>query len=511
MKTQKMVLAATIAMISATSFAGQIQEGTTGYAARIIDGKEVVIATTYNVGVAPTQSAFTYLDNSQMPDNYAGFFPNSVSKVKIDSKLFFAAKSNENVSLNLLGTKVDMPTSGREVHDNGDVSWISNNGMDQSVITFGADGTIEGMATIGGVRYTISTDANGNTWIVDNTNSGQKTPSLEGDALGLPSVKPGTQISSATQEALTVADDNVTVVAAPPAMCAFPAAPTTANGVYGLQSYALNNLNGCYASTLAYDNYLLAASKAVPLPPTSCIIVSGSTVTLNQGITVAAKTLCAPLVANYNAYKAGKTVATSISVTPPPVMCGMFPCPAPLAPIVPTNTANVLVYVSSTLANPATVVNFVQTTANTAYVNSRINLKVNVVKTIIVPDSYASSDQTDLTALANGSVGFKGMATERTNDKADFVVFIKPYNMNQGICGISFINGAMASTYTKSATYAVVGYGSNGTEYCNNWTFAHELGHSMGMVHDDQHGGADVARGINASVTQIINFRNLAK
>ena len=55
MKTSnKTVLAATIATVLASSaFAADIVSGTTGYAARIVDGKEVLIAQTFTHGEMP--------------------------------------------------------------------------------------------------------------------------------------------------------------------------------------------------------------------------------------------------------------------------------------------------------------------------------------------------------------------------------------------------------------------------------------------------------------------------
>lgn len=80
----------------------------------------------------------------------------------------------------------------------------------------------------------------------------------------------------------------------------------------------------------------------------------------------------------------------------------------------------------------------------------------------------------DLTAMADGSDGVLDEAhTLRTQHGADLVHLLLP-SFKDDTCGIAY----------QSFTGANLGFGVTGVDGCGMETFAHEIGHNMGMGHD---------------------------
>ena len=163
------------------------------------------------------------------------------------------------------------------------------------------------------------------------------------------------------------------------------------------------------------------------------------------------------------------------------------------------NITNVLFYAASNMTGYQTIINWMVATANQAYENSGVNLKLNVAGVIPITDPYPStSEQNNLFSMLNAEMNnaagstsspYAHINTDKANAKADFAVMVHPFNLNQGACGISYVNGGSGSAYSHYYTVAVVSYGTNNGYYCNDYVLPHELGHSMGMVHDSNDGG----------------------
>lgn len=140
----------------------------------------------------------------------------------------------------------------------------------------------------------------------------------------------------------------------------------------------------------------------------------------------------------------------------------------------------------STVGKVDTRLNFLVATANQAYIDSGIALQLRLVASIAsdYPDRNQNSDA--LMDLTNGNGAFGGVAELRKQYGADLVALIRPFNYaSQKNCGSGWVNGARGSELYAALGFSVVSDGTDpGGWYCSDYTFAHELGHNMGSVHD---------------------------
>jgi hypothetical protein len=160
----------------------------------------------------------------------------------------------------------------------------------------------------------------------------------------------------------------------------------------------------------------------------------------------------------------------------------------PLATTTPTiSKVYLLVYISNSIPSSATVVNNLVAVTNQAYVDSNVNMKVIAAKVVTVTDPAPTNEYSALSLLQTGGLVFKTLSSDKTASQSDLVIFVHPLKVAQGMCGLGNLNGSYGQAFSKQAVYSVVSYGVDGNYYCNSWTFAHELGHTMGMVHDAAH------------------------
>jgi hypothetical protein len=139
---------------------------------------------------------------------------------------------------------------------------------------------------------------------------------------------------------------------------------------------------------------------------------------------------------------------------------------------------------------------------NEAYVNSGVDARVRLVKTLQVSYADNTSNDSALEALT----GFKAPSTQTTPDAAfsalraardqygaDLVSLVRRFQdpENDG-CGIAWLIGGGQSPIDNTDDffgYSVVSDGRDAgtdgkTYYCREETLAHELGHNMGAQHD---------------------------
>jgi hypothetical protein len=96
-----------------------------------------------------------------------------------------------------------------------------------------------------------------------------------------------------------------------------------------------------------------------------------------------------------------------------------------------------------------------------------------------------------LSAMQQATGDFANIRTLRQTYGADLVTLVRPFyaTAQGGNCGVGYVGGYGGSSI---AGYQAYGYSvvSDGTDvggqnyYCDNYTFAHELGHNMGSMHD---------------------------
>jgi hypothetical protein len=100
-------------------------------------------------------------------------------------------------------------------------------------------------------------------------------------------------------------------------------------------------------------------------------------------------------------------------------------------------------------------------------------------------------NSTTLSSLAKGTGVYKTVPALRKKYGADMVTLIRPFYMSAqgGNCGVGYIGGYNGSNIAGYGSYAysVVSDGKDAggsNYYCTDYTFTHELGHNMGLMHD---------------------------
>jgi len=121
---------------------------------------------------------------------------------------------------------------------------------------------------------------------------------------------------------------------------------------------------------------------------------------------------------------------------------------------------------------------------------SAVNQRFRLVHIEETRFSNSPSTSAALNALQANSGDFVGVNATRDRVGADIVVLLRTHN-NQDNCGQAFLNGSNQGSISRADrafAFAVVSFDSTGRN-CDNATLAHEIGHVMGLVHQDNNDG----------------------
>lgn len=127
--------------------------------------------------------------------------------------------------------------------------------------------------------------------------------------------------------------------------------------------------------------------------------------------------------------------------------------------------------------------------ANLAYTNSNINTQLHLVHSqqVNYTDDSAGGMNEALTDLTDNNGVFSGVETLRDTYGADQVTLLRTF-VDEG-CGLAWVIKDASANYS----YAVTHDGSktdNSGYYCADLTYAHEIGHNMGVTHDRANAGS---------------------
>ncbi|MCC5087121.1 reprolysin-like metallopeptidase [Xanthomonas campestris] len=143
-----------------------------------------------------------------------------------------------------------------------------------------------------------------------------------------------------------------------------------------------------------------------------------------------------------------------------------------------------------------TRINYLVAVTNRAYSDSQVNGRLRLIGTQQVNYTDSTTDDAALNDLteASGTSSLAALHSTRDTQGADLVALLRPYRANQGACGVAWLNGGGLQSYNvnmQGSGYAAV---SDGTDeeagnYCEDITFAHEIGHNLGLAHDKADSG----------------------
>jgi len=156
------------------------------------------------------------------------------------------------------------------------------------------------------------------------------------------------------------------------------------------------------------------------------------------------------------------------------------------------STISLMVLYEPSMPNAALTIDYLVSTTNDSYRNSGIQVQFELAA--IEPLSYGGTKSHDaLNYITQNS----GVLSLRDTHRADMVVFLRPYDFYADRnCGVGWLTGsnggAMNVSEARRLSFNVVKRGSSGGYYCSDETFAHELGHNLGVSHDYENSGSHV-------------------
>lgn len=193
----------------------------------------------------------------------------------------------------------------------------------------------------------------------------------------------------------------------------------------------------------------------------------------------------------------GTSAAATTQTTVATPSTGVTTVPVAKAGTATGSIIDVLVYYTpgmltaySNLAGVTARVDALIALANQAYAAGKLPHQVRRVGLELLNVADTTSNSSLLKQMQTRSAPFTGMNAKRDGVGADLVTVLRPlYASVQTSCGIAYVSGANGGNVNLYGDYglSVVSDGvdrSGAPYYCANSTFAHELGHNMGLMHD---------------------------
>jgi len=480
----------------------------------------------------------------QLPQKYRDLPAGSVTAINFPITELIARNDSSAISVDLPIGEYNVAHTRTVKEDDGSKTWIgylSDQGEGYRVfLSKGAGGTMGVLTTPDGT-YNIETDKTG-TYLVDTsklTHAG-----FEGDTTLPSETTMDVKVAKATQSQIAQSQAAVTKAKAQLDAAnaivtkytntakSYKLAYTTATTALNVANTAINKAKAAYNSAVTAYNTSKTSSNAAKVKSASntyslavkkynaaVIVLNNAANNINSMTnTLAAKTTDASKAkSTYDLAVKALADAKAALVTVP-------------ANIVTTTTASTnasttvvdIMVVYTTVANSADFakqrITLLTTASNQAYLDSGINLKLRLVYTEATSYVENNSNNQALSDLANDRGAFAGIAQKRAQYGADLVFLFRPlYAQSAGSCGTTYLEFENGKPANSNYGYGVISDGnskdSSTSTYCGANTYAHEIGHSLGLVHDREYSqstGAfpySYAWGVSGSFATIMSYK----
>ena len=505
------------------------------------DGGASVVASANSVSRHAEDVIVVERKLTKLPHKYESLPASSVMAVSLPVKSMMQLSNNATVDLALPMGQFNITHDNTVNEADGSQTWVghlSNEGEGYRLfVSQGAAGTM-GMITTPDGTYNIESDNKGQTYLID-TNKLQHA-GYEGDAVMPPQALMASITGKATANA-TVDQISQLQAAVAAAQTALNTANTTVtndqtlvNNDKALLATALANYNAAnakssqayttyYAAVMAYyakpsnttlnaayaaQSVWTAATNAVNVAYSAYIGANTAYNNANSALTTA-KTVAATALANYN-----QAVAALNTAEGNPNLGSTTTTNSG------SNTVDLMVVyttVAQTQAYAQQRIGLLVTASNQAYVDSHINMQLRLVHTEATSYSESSSNAQALSDLSAGNGAFAGISQKRTQYGADLVFLFRPlYAKTAGSCGTTYLEFANGTAASASLGFGTIGDGNSvdgAGYYCTVNAFTHEIGHTLGLVHDRPNAGSSVgvfpyayAYGVNGTFGTIMSY-----
>lgn len=452
-----------------------------------------------------------------LPEKYRDFPAGSVTAVVLPVNTMMNVKDGSTIALDLPMGQFNVAHDHTVNEDDGSKTWVghlSDEGEGYRVFLSEGPGGAIGIVTTPDGTYNIESDKGG-TYLVD-TGKLQHA-GFEGDSAMPTEAMMDAVAMNATQA--QVDQLQVAVNAAKKALDAANALVTRYTSQLNSYQTKLKTIQATYNAAIAKRdaaqntyNAALAAYKAKPGAATQAGVFSAYTAFIaaknayvtafntNQAATnsvnainavlTAAKAAAVKAQANYDLAVKAFNEAKANLVTPPVSNAGTSTNTTPAATETPVvDLMVVYTTVGQTADYAKQRITLLVTASNQAYVDSGINMKLRLV--YAEPTAYVENNDNSqaLSDLANDRGAFAGISQKRVQYGADLVFLFRPlYAKTAGSCGTTYVEFAQSSSANKWMAYGTISDGNSKdalkTYYCGINTFTHEIGHSLGLVHD---------------------------
>jgi hypothetical protein len=225
------------------------------------------------------------------------------------------------------------------------------------------------------------------------------------------------------------------------------------------------------------------------------------------------------LIAVSIALLAGASSAQPLTgFVPHPVLSNGAPAAISLAP--PAQVDVLVLYTPGTeakygSANIQTRFNQLMAATNQIYIDSGVNARVKMVGYEKVNYTDDNDSGVALRAMTNRTdPAFANVEIWRKKYGADLVVLYRPYKASQNSCGIAWVGGSGTNGDFSGAQMKNSGYAHVAVDTCGDYVTAHELGHTMGLMHSrlqDGKGGTfpyALGYGVTGKFTTIMAYQS---